>query len=128
MEAIGAIRSPGLRANEAVSRPNNPISSKSAAIATSRDAGMARRPPIDVNKVQQEARVKTENIARAIEEYANSTQTNLEIRVNSETDRVVVTVIAKENGRTIRQIPSEEMQDLAARMDQMIGVLFNQKV
>ena len=89
---------------------------------------MAKRPPIDVNKVQQEARIKTENIARAIEEYANSTQTNLEIRVNSKTDRIVVTVIAKENGRTIRQIPSEEMQDLAARMDQMIGVLFNQKV
>lgn len=128
MEAIGAITGSALRENEAVFRPNNSTSPTLPAMASSRDASRANRPPADGNKVQQEVRAKTENIARALEEYANSMQSNLEIRVNSETDTVVVTVIAKEDGRTIRQIPSEEMQDLAARMDQMIGGLLNQKV
>ena len=37
----------------------------------------------------------------------------------------MVQVISKADGKVIREIPSEELLDLAAKMDEVVGVIFN---
>lgn len=128
MEPIDAINSVDPSGGGAVNRPNHSTPDRFTVIASTNDTGTAERSIIDVNKIQQGARDKIEHIAQAIEEYAKSTQTNLQIQVNSDIDRVVVKVISTDDGRTIREIPSKEMLSLAANMEKMMGVLFNKEV
>ena len=50
----------------------------------------------------------------------------LRFNVNSELDKVVVTVVNASTNEVIRQIPSEDVQKIQARMKQAIGVLFDE--
>ncbi|MDM7918383.1 MAG: flagellar protein FlaG [Methanosarcina sp.] len=76
-------------------------------------------------------RATDEKIARITElmdSYVRSMQKDIKIQVNSDTGDILVKVISEETGKVIREIPSEEMLALAARMEEMSGVLFDQKV
>ncbi len=42
--------------------------------------------------------------------------------------KMIVRVVEKETNKVIREIPSEEFMELAEKMDQMIGILFNKKI
>jgi flagellar protein FlaG len=42
--------------------------------------------------------------------------------------RMMVRVVEKGSNTLIREIPSEEFLDMVAKMDQMIGILFDKKV
>jgi len=76
-------------------------------------------------KIQQESRNKIEQIAEAMNRYVKSAQRDLKIGVHQGTGDVIIKVISKENGKIIREIPPEEILNLAANMDKMIGTLFN---
>lgn len=52
----------------------------------------------------------------------------LHFNVNSETNRVVVTVVNAATNEVIRQIPSEDVQKIQARMKHAIGVLFDEMI
>ena len=52
----------------------------------------------------------------------------LHFNVNSETNKVVVTVVDASTNEVIRQIPSEEVQKIQARMKHAIGVLFDEVI
>ncbi|MCI5831052.1 MAG: flagellar protein FlaG [Treponema sp.] len=52
----------------------------------------------------------------------------LHFNVNSETNKVVVTVVDASTNEVIRQIPSEEVQKIQARMKHAIGVLFDEMI
>ena len=52
----------------------------------------------------------------------------LQFNVNSETNRVVVTVVNASTNEVIRQIPSEDIQKIQARMKHAIGVLFDEMI
>ena len=47
---------------------------------------------------------------------------------HEDTGRTMVKVMDKENNQLIRQIPAEDVLDMAAKMDEMIGLLFDEKV
>lgn len=40
-------------------------------------------------------------------------------------DRTSVTVVEKETGKVVREIPAEEVQRLQERMEEVIGLIFN---
>jgi len=80
------------------------------------------------DRVEQESREKVEKIGEIMDAYVRSSQTSLNIRVDSNTGRTVVKVISKEDGRTIREIPPEELLNLANRMEKMTGLFFHKKV
>ncbi len=40
---------------------------------------------------------------------------------------MMVTVVDESNGKVVREIPSHEILDLAAKMDEMVGMIFDQK-
>jgi flagellar protein FlaG len=68
---------------------------------------------------------KIDQIARALLNYVSSMQRDLNIEVHRGTGRIMVQVISKADGKVIREIPSEELLDLAAKMDEVVGVIFD---
>ena len=76
-------------------------------------------------KIHQINEAKTEKIAKTIKEYVNSVQTDLQIQVHQRTGDIMVKVISKNDGKVVREIPSEELLNLAAKMQDMMGILFD---
>jgi flagellar protein FlaG len=52
----------------------------------------------------------------------------LHFSIHDGTGRTMVKVINKDNGTLIREIPSEEVLNLAAKLDEMIGIIFDETV
>ena len=53
---------------------------------------------------------------------------NLQFSVHQASGQVVVAVTDKESGELIREIPSREMLKLSAKLEEMMGMLFDQKI
>jgi uncharacterized FlaG/YvyC family protein len=87
---------------------------------------------IDTAKRVEESKKSTdEKIARITElmnNYVRSMQKDIKIQVNNNTGDISVKVISQETGKVIREIPSQEMLELAARIEEVSGILFDQKV
>jgi flagellar protein FlaG len=64
----------------------------------------------------------------ALKEYIDSNRTSLDISIDNRTNMVVVKIISQEDGSVIREIPSEEIVEHAARMKQLEGLLFDRNV
>lgn len=47
---------------------------------------------------------------------------------HEDTGRTIVKVINKDTDELIREIPSEQVLDMAAKLDEMVGILFDTKV
>ena len=52
----------------------------------------------------------------------------LQFSVHDSTGRTMVKVVNKDTEETIREIPPEKMLDIAAKLDEMIGILFDKTV
>ncbi len=76
----------------------------------------------DVEAIEQK---KLEKMAKAMENFIMSIQRDLRIKVHRETGRLMVQVISAEDGKVIREIPPEELLNLAAKMEEMVGILFD---
>ena len=113
MEGVNPIKSQGIRGAEAV------LAHQSRETAT---RGVESEP----QKAAQGNQEKIERVAQAMDNYVNSIQRDLKIQVHGDTGNIMVKVISKENGQVIREIPSEELLNLAAKMEQMTGALFNE--
>ena len=87
---------------------------------------------IDTSKrseeVKKAAEEKIQRVSELMNNYVRSLQKDIKIQVNSETGDVIVKVISEEDGKVIREIPSEELLALAARMEEIAGVFFDQIV
>ena len=76
-------------------------------------------------KLEENAQEKIDRLAKAINNYIQSTERVLKIKVHNETGQIMVKVISGADGKVIREIPSEEFLNLAAKVDEMTGLLFN---
>lgn len=79
-------------------------------------------------KSQPTANEKIECIAQALNRYLVSIQRDLEIHIHKGTEQLMVKVISKGDGKVIREVPSEELLNLVARIDEVTGALFDGKV
>ena len=52
----------------------------------------------------------------------------VELRVNKEINRVIITIIDKESNKVIKEIPCQELQNLALHLKEAIGILFDKSV
>ena len=80
------------------------------------------------DRVKEATNEKINRIAEAMDSYVRSVQRDLNIRVHEGTGDIIVRVTSQESGKVIREIPPKELLDLAARMEEMAGTLFDQKV
>jgi flagellar protein FlaG len=92
---------------------------------------------------EQPTNQKDEEIQQAVkkadlpdlEELAEDVQKNLNIMhnvdlrfsVHKASGQIMVTVIDETTGEVIREIPSSELLNLAAKLDEMVGILFDEK-
>ncbi|MBK1727737.1 hypothetical protein CKO13_12125 [Halorhodospira neutriphila] len=69
-----------------------------------------------------------EALAKAVERLEDVSRRigrELEFQVDEETGRTVVTVYVSGTDEVVRKIPPEEMLELAERMEEVRGLLFN---
>lgn len=52
----------------------------------------------------------------------------VKLRVNSDINQVVITVIDKDTNRVIKEIPSKELQNLARHLNEIVGLLYDRKI
>lgn len=71
----------------------------------------------------QQLKTATDKVSKLVNLY----QSELEFTVDEESGTNVVKVLDKESKEVIRQMPSEEMLRIAKSIDQIVGVLLNQK-
>ncbi len=70
------------------------------------------------------------HISEAIEKLKHTGEIfnrRLDFRIHEETHRVVVKVIDTETDKVIKEIPPEQILQLAARIQEMIGLLFDEE-
>ena len=69
--------------------------------------------------------VDMDHAVERIEGFVQSVQRDLEFSQDESTGDSVVTVRDRQTNEVIRQIPNEEMLDIAKRLDEIGGVLFS---
>jgi len=129
MEAVGSVNSLETKGIEEIAplkgagpaRPRQAKTKESAKPA-------AEQQQAEKAQLKRETRAKIERIAQVMDDYVRSSQRSLRIQVHQGTGDFMVKVVSKEDGRTIREIPPEEVLNLAAKMEEMMGLLFNERV
>jgi flagellar protein FlaG len=79
----------------------------------------------------KEVRVKGKDLEQAlsrVREVFQKADSRLEFSVDPDLDRVVVKVMDGDSGTVIRQIPQQEVIDLAKRLETPTGLLLHHKV
>lgn len=77
----------------------------------------------------KEAEVVMPAILKDLETKINQIQEiGMEFTQFKDSGKMIVRVIEKSTGKVIREIPTEEFMNLVEKMDQMIGILFDEKV
>ena len=67
---------------------------------------------------------RAEKIANDIQQFLSSGNVRLQFQVHKATGHIVVKVVNEHSGRVIREIPEEQILDLAARIEEMAGGFF----
>lgn len=95
----------------------------------------------DVAKPQQQPELAASESSRAksggleelrtavekIQEFVSSTASDIKFSIDEDSGETVVKVVDRETQEVIRQIPSQEMLDLAQALDKLQGLLIKQK-
>ncbi len=61
------------------------------------------------------------------EEFDLINQVKLKFAKDNETGQPFIEIVDKDSGDVVREIPPEFMRKLAEKMDEMVGILFDQK-
>ena len=118
-DTIQNLASPSVDQNVRVAAPE-PRIQRDLSAGPQRNEGSA--PPAS-RQVSLSALVESVNSAV---ELVSSTKITFD--VNVETGHAVVQVVNKETGELIRQVPPEEVQTLASRLDSLSGLIFSKEV
>jgi len=92
------------------------------------------RLPSEHEAIQKDKPAKREDLPD-LEKLAADMQKNLNIMhnvdlqfsVHKSSGQIMVTVTDESSGKVIREIPSREVLELAAKIDEMVGMIFDQK-
>ena len=74
-----------------------------------------------------EQKQQLEVAVKAVQEFTRPMAGNLEFSLDEETGKTIVKVVDSTTKELIRQIPSEEMLDIARALDRLQGLLVRQK-
>jgi flagellar protein FlaG len=76
---------------------------------------------------EKEIKKKLEEITEQLNKEMDTLNTTIRFGFNDKVDEMYVSVIDTKDNRVIRQIPSEEAMKLAAKMRELVGMLFDEK-
>ncbi len=89
-----------------------------ATLAASQKDGESR------TEEQKDSRARLDDAVSDIQKHVQSVRRNLNFSIDDTTGDVVVKVIDGDSGKVVRQIPSEEVLKLAARLDDIRSLMF----
>jgi flagellar protein FlaG len=75
---------------------------------------------------QQPDRAQLEAATQSVREFVKPINSNLEFSINQDTGQLVVRIIDRATKEVIRQMPSQEMLDIAKALDNIKGLLVRQ--
>lgn len=79
---------------------------------------------------QEKGKELTKEDIEKVAEFLNSStdvfDLSIRFQVAEKSDRIIISVFDKETDELIRQIPPQEILDLTERLNEMVGVLFNE--
>ena len=79
---------------------------------------------IDDGNVDKNAvKLQTEEINQVVDLFNHE----LRFEIDDRLGKVIVKIIDKETGETIRQIPPEDMLNIMARIDEVLGMMFDER-
>jgi len=79
---------------------------------------------IDNGNVDKNAlKLQTEKLNQVVDLFNHQ----LRFEVDERSGKVIVKIVDKDTGETIRQIPPEEMLKTMARIDEVLGMMFDEK-
>lgn len=102
--------------------------------------------PLSTQKASQTPKINTgssaevvDSIARNLEETKESVRQlqelsdmtigrKLQFNVNSDLNKVVISVVDRSTNQVIKEIPSEDVQKMQARFNKVIGLLFDEMI
>ncbi len=105
--------------------PSSDLPAKQAQNAASPRAGHSKKPPSARQMSSQPPDAQQPVTAPKADLEVMTTNTSLRFTVYDE-NKIAVRVVDKESGDTIREIPSEELRQLAAQMEKMAGNFFEE--
>lgn len=89
-------------------------------------AAISEKPKLSIDLAAMQKRL--DQAIESLNNQLQSSQTNLGFSIDSETDIVMVKVTNKETGELVRQIPAEAVVRLAAKMDDLKGLLLDESL
>ncbi len=94
-----------------------------------RKTGVVRKTAVTVTKKQnQPAEINLDEAIEALENTCSFFNKRLKLAVNRRIDRVIVKVIDRKTDKVIKEIPSEEIQNMVARIRETIGLLIDEQI
>jgi flagellar protein FlaG len=75
----------------------------------------------------EKQRQEIESATKAVREFVQPITNNLEFSIDDDTGKTVVKVMDTSTKEVIRQIPSEEILEIARALDRLQGILLRQK-
>lgn len=94
-------------------------------LAASQDQSVPAQTETNQNTATQD---ELQSAVDKVQEFVSPKARGIEFSIDKESGTTVVKVVDRETDEIIRQIPSEEMLELAKALDQLQGILLKQKV
>ena len=108
---------------------NNP-DYKTAYVKKSRHQAEVEAPPLPGSGTKVPEEQYKSNIDKAVENLRSAGDLfnkRLDFRVDEKTNRIVVKVIDTRTDKVIKEIPPEQLLDLAAKIQEMVGLLVDEE-
>lgn len=80
------------------------------------------------NKIDEEYREVVENVVEDMNDIVEKVREHLQFKVHEDTNRLMVQIIDLSTREVLKELPPEEMLDLSARIQEMVGILIDEKV
>lgn len=118
-----SIQAIGTQASAAIAAQLGGKSAANSVAPQPAESAAAPAAPATPEKQRQEI----ESATKAVREFVQPITNNLEFSIDDDTGKTVVKVMDTSTKEVIRQIPSEEILEIARALDRLQGLLLRQK-
>jgi flagellar protein FlaG len=97
-------------------------------VVSMQQADQAEKRAAEEKKAREIQQVTEQMLKELEQDIETMHNVGLKFSKHNDTGRTMIKVLNKENDEVIREIPAEDVLDLAARIEEMIGILFDKEV
>ncbi len=107
-------------AQSGVRREDIPVKRVSA-----RESNEHRKQPSDKQEDIKNRQVETEDVEKGVNDFLKMNKTELQVEIDKESNTPVYKIVRSDDDQVIMEIPPREMREIASKIKNMVGVLFD---